>query len=63
MWSDPSDSDAIMRSGVHSSFRGECMRASEAIPEFGPDITGEFCTRNNISLVIRSHQFVKEGIA
>lgn len=55
LWSDPSDSDAHMRSGVHESARGE------DIPEFGPDITERFCHRNKISLVIRSHQFCRQG--
>jgi len=44
-----------MRSGVHESARGE------DIPEFGPDITERFCHRNKISLVIRSHQFCRQG--
>ena len=55
MWSDPSDSDAGMRAGVHLGQRGG------SIPEFGPDITKRFCERNGVEVVIRSHQFVKEG--
>jgi hypothetical protein len=47
-----SDSDASMRSGVHSSQRGD------DIPEFGPDVTAHFCETNDISLVVRSHQCV-----
>ena len=55
VWSDPSDSDHFMRRGVHQSGRGE------HVPEFGPDVTIDFCRRNDIKVVIRSHQFVKEG--
>ena len=55
LWSDPSDSDAAMRSGVHPSKRGE------GIPEFGPDVTAKFCKDNHISLVIRAHQFCRQG--
>ena len=50
-----SDSDHFMRRGVHQSGRGE------HVPEFGPDVTIDFCRRNDIKVVIRSHQFVKEG--
>ena len=55
LWSDPSDSDAAMRSGVHESTRGE------NIPEFGADVTERFCAANHVSLVIRSHQFCRQG--
>lgn len=55
LWSDPSDSDSVMRSGVHSSERGE------DIPEFGADVTEAFCEANELSVVVRSHQFVRQG--
>lgn len=55
LWSDPSDSDAAMRSGVHPSQRGE------HIPEFGMDVTEAFCDANKVDLVIRSHQFCRQG--
>lgn len=55
LWSDPSDSDAAMRSGVHTSKRGD------DIPEFGPDVTARFCEENQLDLVIRSHQFCRQG--
>jgi len=55
LWSDPSDSDSAMRKGTHASARGE------TIPEFGPDITDKFCRANNLALVVRSHQFVRQG--
>ena len=44
-----------MRSGVHSSQRGEM------IPEFGPDVTAAFCQANGLAVVVRSHQFVRQG--
>ena len=56
LWSDPSDSDAAMRSGVHEGQRGDAD-----IPEFGPDVTERFCAANRVSLVIRAHQFCKQG--
>ena len=41
LWSDPSDSDAAMRRGVHlSAARGG------GVLEFGPDTTAAFCARN-----------------
>ena len=57
LWSDPTDSDADMQRGVH--FRGE---RGPGIPTFGPDVTRAFCTREGIQLVVRSHQFVREGV-
>lgn len=58
LWSDPSDSDNTMSRGVHSNEeRGE----GAGIHQFGPDITQEFCMREGIDLVIRSHQFVRQG--
>ena len=55
LWSDPSDSDADMRRGVHASPRGGCS------VEFGPDVTDRFCEGNGIDLVVRSHQYVRRG--
>lgn len=55
LWSDPSDSDSSMRSGVHQSLRGE------NIPEFGPDVTHAFCAANDLLLIVRSHQYVRQG--
>lgn len=58
LWSDPSDSDNTMSRGVHSNEeRGE----GAGIHQFGPDITQTFCMREGIDLVIRSHQFVRQG--
>mmetsp|Transcript_36656 Transcript_36656/g.67199 ORF Transcript_36656/g.67199 Transcript_36656/m.67199 type:complete len:676 (-) Transcript_36656:79-2106(-) len=56
LWSDPSDSDDIMKQGVHKSpTRGEGVR------EWGPDVTANFCQREGISIIVRSHQFVRQG--
>ncbi|CAJ1383761.1 unnamed protein product [Effrenium voratum] len=58
LWSDPSDSDHSMARGVHANEeRGE----GAGIHQFGPDITQAFCMREGIDLVIRSHQFVRQG--
>ena len=40
---------------VHGSPRGE-----NAV-QFGPDVTEAFCTRERVSLIVRSHQFVDHG--
>ena len=55
LWSDPSDSDADAMRGVHGSPRGP-----EAVT-FGPDVTSRFCEANNVSMVVRSHQWVPHG--
>ncbi|RLN58820.1 hypothetical protein BBJ29_004197 [Phytophthora kernoviae] len=49
LWSDPRDED-----GWKPSSRGAGV-------EFGPDITKAFCTQNDISLIIRSHECREEG--
>ena len=57
LWSDPSDSDVDMQRGVHPNpLRGE------VIPLFGPDVTAAWCARYSVDLVIRSHQYVREGV-
>lgn len=58
LWSDPSDSDAVMSSGVHAN---EARDVSGVIKRFDQNITAGFCARENIQLVVRSHQFVPEG--
>ena len=55
LWSDPSDSDADMKRGVHNSPRGG------KILTFGPDVTDAFCEDNAIDVVVRSHQYVRRG--
>jgi len=55
LWSDPSDSDSEMARGVHSNPRGP------GVVKFGPDVTAQFCSRENIALIVRSHQFVPHG--
>lgn len=55
LWSDPSDSDADMRRGVHNSPRGG------KIVTFGPDVTEKFCDDNAVDVVVRSHQYVRHG--
>lgn len=49
LWSDPCDLP-----GVFPSKRGVAF-------QFGPDITEAFLKRNNLSLVIRSHEMKHEG--
>lgn len=49
LWSDPSDKD-----GITPSYRGIGV-------QFGPDITRDFCKRNNLKCIIRSHEMKNEG--
>jgi len=49
IWSDPVDRD-----GVSPSHRGLGYL-------FGPNVTSEFLSRNNLSLIIRSHQYKEMG--
>lgn len=55
MWSDPTGSDSVMKSGVHQSDRGE------GVPEFGPNVSASFCAENKLAMIIRSHQFMRAG--
>ncbi|KAJ2794167.1 Palmitoyl-protein thioesterase 1, partial [Coemansia helicoidea] len=49
LWSDPQPQNGRARSP-----RGTAI-------QFGPDVTREFCDKNNLTMVIRSHQQVDEG--
>lgn len=55
LWSDPVDADETMARGVHPNPRGGKTVC------FSVDTTKAFCEKNNIQVVIRSHQFVPEG--
>merc|ERR1719181_1277872 len=48
-----------MDKGVHANI-GRGGQDTD-IHKFGPDITNAFCERENISLVVRSHQYVRQG--
>jgi len=58
LWSDPTDSDHWMYMGVHAN---EERGLGSGVMEFGPDVTASFCRREDISLIVRSHQFVRQG--
>jgi len=63
LWSDPSDSDASMAFGVHhAKERDPNMNYTQIMKRFGPDVTEAFCEREGIQLIIRSHQWVEEGV-
>ena len=49
LWSDPCEAD-----GINPSKRGAGI-------SFGADITKDFCDKNNVELVIRSHEVKEEG--
>mmetsp|Transcript_116371 Transcript_116371/g.336116 ORF Transcript_116371/g.336116 Transcript_116371/m.336116 type:complete len:742 (+) Transcript_116371:81-2306(+) len=57
VWSDPSDSDHVMYKGVHEN----PDRGDEKVHLFGPDVTEEFCKREGLNIIIRSHQYVPQG--
>jgi len=56
LWSDPSDSDAEMMNGVHPNERGDDIKT------FGPDVSAKWCYANHVQLLVRSHQYVREGV-
>ena len=49
LWSDPCE-----EAGINPSKRGAGI-------SFGPDMTADFCSKNNVELVIRSHEVKEEG--
>ena len=53
LWSDPAESDEIL--GVHANPRGK------SIVSFGSDRVRQFCEKNNIEMIIRSHQCIQHG--
>ena len=57
VWSDPIEGDETMNRGVHGSPRGE------EIHRFAADVTVNFCRLNDIQLIVRSHQYVPEGMS
>lgn len=62
LWSDPTDSDADMARGVHYPSKGESGYRGSGIAKFGPDVTARFCAKNEVALIVRSHQFVRAGV-
>ena len=53
LWSDPTSHDGVL--GVHANARGI------GVVHFGPDKVISFCERNQIDVIIRSHQCVAAG--
>lgn len=58
LWSDPIEDDCVTNRvfGVHDSAR------SKMAVRFGWNITQDFCVRNGLDLVVRSHQSKKWGL-
>jgi len=59
LWSDPiaeDNPDGVVR-GVHNSPRSD----DGIIKTFGMDVTKSFLERNDLQLIIRSHEFVEDG--
>ena len=53
LWSDPAESDAEL--GISEN------KARRVSVVFGADKVTDFCTRNNIDVIVRAHQCVAEG--
>merc|ERR1719502_628097 len=53
LWSDPIDEDQKDSFGVHDSPRDQHRHL---MVRFGPNISQEFCKRNQIGMIIRSHE-------
>ena len=62
LWSDPSDSDAEMAKGVHHNVARDPHLRDAGMKRFGPDVTEAFCKREGLQLIVRSHQFVADGV-
>lgn len=58
LWSDPIPDEAEENFGVHASPRDN---HANILHTFGKDVTREFCIRNDLDMVIRSHQALKGG--
>lgn len=59
LWSDPSESDSVMDSGVHANLDRD--GGAGVVKRFDKNVTKGFCAREGIQLIIRGHQFVPEG--
>merc|ERR1712194_11413 len=57
LWSDPipEDNTEAVVTGVHKSPRWD------QVHQFGYDITNRFLERNDLKLLIRSHEYVQDG--
>ncbi|XP_010904839.2 serine/threonine-protein phosphatase BSL1 homolog isoform X2 [Elaeis guineensis] len=53
LWSDPTENDSI--EGLRPNARGPGLVA------FGPDRVADFCTKNQLQLIIRAHECVMDG--
>jgi hypothetical protein len=61
LWSDPlpDDGDPAKTMGVHDSPRDNHLNT---VATYGPDITKDFCERNCLSAIVRSHQVFQQGM-
>lgn len=58
IWSDPAVEKHMDSFGVHSSPRDD---HSQIVKTFGKDITADFCNRNGLTMIVRSHQVFRHG--
>jgi len=58
LWSDPIPDERLDSFGVHDSPRDT---HEKVMVTFGKDITAKFCQRNDLSMIVRSHQAKVHG--
>jgi len=58
LWSDPVEDEIDHCFGVHSSPRDN---HHQIMKTFGPDVTAQFCSKNGLTMVVRSHQAKAKG--
>jgi len=58
LWSDPVEDEERNAFGVHSSPRDN---HANMVKSFGKDVTEAFCERNDLAMIIRSHEADVEG--
>lgn len=58
LWSDPLEDEIAGSFGVHSSPRDN---HHQIMKTFGKDVTAQFCSRNSLTMVVRSHQAKIQG--
>ena len=49
------------RSADELAAAGAASARGEDIPEFGPDVTAAFCAANDVAIIVRAHQYVRQG--
>lgn len=58
MWSDPTESDQVL--GIHPNTARD-LREEGSIVRFGPDRVHSFLKNNDLSMIVRAHEYVMDG--